>query len=146
MHIQRLANAWSTHLNKELLDSLAGATVFSTIALSSAFHQIQLDPDDAPKTTFMTHNGLFEYVVLPFGLSDSPAILQNALNCVLSEYINKFVHVYLHDIVVFSRSYLEHVDHITHVFNALRKHEYYCRLDECHFRQRGCLLRTYCRS
>jgi hypothetical protein len=113
---------------------LAGATVFSTIDLSSAFHQIQLEPDDAPKTACMTDKGLFEYVVLPFGLSNSPAILQNAMICVLSKYINKFVLVYLDDILVFSRSYPEHVDHITHVFNALRKHEYYCRLDKCHFR------------
>jgi hypothetical protein len=87
---------------QELRASLAGATVFSTIYLSSAFHQLQLEPDDAPRTAFMTHKGLLEYVVLPFGLSNSPAILQNAMICVLSEYINKFVLVYLDDILVYS--------------------------------------------
>jgi hypothetical protein len=107
--------------------------VFSTVDPSSAFHQIQLEPSDTRKTAFLTHKGLFEYLVLPFSLSNSPAILQNAMNVTLGKYINKFVLVYLDDIMVLYTSSDEHMEHIRLVFEALRKDQYYCRLDKCHF-------------
>jgi hypothetical protein len=126
-------NAYPLPNIQELLDYLQGASVFSTIDLSSAFHQIQLAPDDAPKTAFMTHKGLFEYVVLPLGLSNAPAILQQAMADIFGPHLHKFVLVYLDDILVFSKNYTQHMQHIKTVLETLRKHKYHCRLDKCHF-------------
>ena len=99
----------------DLFDQLQGATVFSSIDLQSAYHQMRLKPEDVPKTAFATPFALFEYTVLCFGLTNAPATVQSVMNDVLRDVLGKFVLVYLDDIVVFSKTEEEHLVHLEKV-------------------------------
>ena len=117
----------------ELLDRLQGATVFSKLDLQSGYWQIRIKEDDIPKTAFRTRYGHFEWRVLPFGLTNAPATFQALMNNVLHDYLDKFVVVYLDDILIYSRTPEEHVHHLELVLQALEKHELYAGLDKCAF-------------
>lgn len=129
-----------THKNKypiprveDLLDNLSGAKCFSSIDLTSGYHQIPLHPKDWEKTAFNTHIGKFEWRVLPFGLCNAPAVFQATMNKIFSPYLNKFVCVYLDDILIYSKNEEEHMRHIQLVLEVLRKHGYKARLTKCEF-------------
>jgi transposase InsO family protein len=118
----------------DLLDSLGGATVFSSIDLASGYWQIRLGPDEAPKTAFRTHFGHYEWRVLPFGLCNAPATFQALMNNVFSNRgLGKYVAVYLDDILIYSRSPQEHVQHLREVLTVLREQRLFARVDKCHF-------------
>ena len=88
----------------DLLDKLATARVFSSIDLASAYHQVKIHDDHVARTAFLTPAGLFEYVVLPFGLCNAPATFQRLMSHTFSDMLGKFVVVYLDDILVFSEN------------------------------------------
>ena len=92
----------------DLLDKLSRATCLSAIDLASGYHQVQLAPGDCEKTAFVTRYGLFEYTVLPLGLCNAPSTFQRLMNSVMHGFIDKFVLVYLDDVLVYSNNENEH--------------------------------------
>ena len=115
----------------ELLDSLHGATVFSSLDLQSGYHQLRIRDEDKEKTAFVTHMGQFQYLVLPFGLTNAPATFQRVMNRVFAPYIGKFILVYIDDILVFSRTVAEHAKHLRIALQVLREHQLTCKLAKC---------------
>jgi hypothetical protein len=119
----------------DLLDRLGGATVFSSLDLASGYHQIRIAEADVPKTAFRTPLGLYEWKVLPFGLTNAPATFQAVMNDVFREHLGKSVLVYLDDILVFSKTPAEHETHLRQVLALLRKHQLYAKRKKCVFNQ-----------
>ena len=119
----------------DLLNQLRGAKVFNAIDLMQGYYQIKIQDADCAKTVFKTPMGLYEFRVLPFALTNAPAIFQGVMNRIFRPYIGKFVLVHLDDILIFSKSAKEHLTHIRQVLNILRTQKFYARLHKCHFNQ-----------
>jgi hypothetical protein len=119
----------------ELIDRLRDATVFSSIDLFSGYYQIKLHPDDCPKTAFSTPLGHYEFKVLAQGLVNAPAQFQSIMTKIFAPYINKFVVIYLDDILVFSKTAEEHAQHLDTVLGVLAEHKFYARQEKCHWNQ-----------
>jgi transposase InsO family protein len=117
----------------ELMDQLHGATTFSKLDLQSGYWQIRIAEQDVPKTAFRTRYGHFEWKVMPFGLTNAPATFQHLMNKILQLYLDKFVVVYLDDILIFSKTPEEHLEHVAKVLEVLRDNQLYVGLDKCAF-------------
>ncbi|WVZ63668.1 hypothetical protein U9M48_013282 [Paspalum notatum var. saurae] len=117
----------------DLFDQLQGACVFSKIDLRSGFHQMKIRPSDIPKTAFITRFGLYEYMVMSFGLTNAPAYFMNLMNKVFMEYLDKFVVVFIDDILIYSKTEEEHEEHLRLVLQKLREHKLYAKLSKCEF-------------
>ena len=117
----------------ELLDRLGKAKWFTKIDLASGYHQIKMRESDIEKTALRTRYGSFEFLVMPFGLCNAPATFQRVMNLMLHEGIDKFVLVFLDDILIYSQTEQEHLDHIRWVFQRLRREKIYGRLAKCEF-------------
>jgi hypothetical protein len=126
-----VANRYPLPRIDDLLDKMQGATLFCTLDLLSAYHQIRLTDEDIPKTAFRTPTCLYEYKVMPFGLTNAPSVFMAAMNDILSEI--GFVAVYLDDILIFSRTPEEHVMHVQAVFKKLQEHGFFLKLSKCEF-------------
>jgi hypothetical protein len=118
---------------EDLFDQLRGASVFSKIDLRSGYHQLRIRPSDIPKTTFITKYGLYEFTVMSFGLTNAPAFFMNLMNSVFMDYLDKFVMVFIDDILIYSQSEEENVDHLKMVLQRLREHQLYAKLSKCEF-------------
>src|ERR671927_368527 len=116
-----------------LFDQLAGARVFSKIDLRSGYHQIKIKPEDIPKTAFSTRYRLYEYLVMSFGLTNAPAYFTYLMNLVFMEHLDKFVVVFIDDILVFSKTKEEHAEHLRLVLQKLREHKLYAKKSKCEF-------------
>jgi hypothetical protein len=117
----------------DLFDQLKGACVFSIIDLRSGYHQLKVQASDIPKTAFITRYGLYEYTVMSFGLTNAPAYFMYLMNKVFMEYLDKFVVVFIDDIVIFSKNEEEHNEHLCLVLQKLRKNHLYAKLNKCEF-------------
>ncbi|WVZ71283.1 hypothetical protein U9M48_019885 [Paspalum notatum var. saurae] len=117
----------------DLFDQLQGACVFSKIDLRSGYHQMKICPFDIPKTAFITRFGLYEYTVMSFGLTNAPAYFMNLMNKVFMEYLDKFVVVFIDDILIYSKTEEEHEEHLRLVLQKLREHKLYAKLSKCEF-------------
>ncbi|GBG80195.1 hypothetical protein CBR_g30561 [Chara braunii] len=117
----------------DLLDAAGGCKVFSKIDLKSGYHQIEVDPSDQHKTAFKTRDGLYEFIVMPFGLTNAPATFQTLMDKVLHHQLNRFVVVYLDDILIFGKSMEEHVKHLEEVLQVLRDAQLHLNLEKSEF-------------
>ena len=119
----------------ELLDRLRGAKFFTKIDLRSGYHQIRVHPQDVHKTAFRTRYGHFEFLVLPFGLTNAPATFMHLMHSIFREYLDDFIIIFLDDILVYSRGLQEHMIHVRKTFAVLRSHQLYAKVSKCSFFQ-----------
>jgi hypothetical protein len=116
-----------------LFDQLAGAKVFSKIDLRSSYHQIKIRPSDIPKTAFSTRYGLYEYLVMSFGLTNAPAYFMYLMNSVFMQELDKFIVVFIDDILIYSKNSKDHANHLHIVLQRLRDHHLYAKFSKCEF-------------
>jgi hypothetical protein len=116
-----------------LFDQLAGTKVFSKIDLCSGYHQIKIRPSDIPKMAFSTRYGLYEYLVMSFGLTNAPAYFMYLMNLVLMPELDKFVVVFIDDILIYSKNLEDHARHLHIVLQRLRDHRLYAKFFKCEF-------------
>ena len=117
----------------EVWDQIGGSKYFTSLDLRSGYNQIRIAKEDTEKTCFRTRYGAYEFLVVPFGLAGAPPIFQSLMNEVLRPYLDRFCLVYLDDILIYSRTREEHLEHIRLVFSQLRKHRLYAKLSKCAF-------------
>ena len=117
----------------DLFDQLQGAQVFSKIDLRSEYHQLKIKSEDIPKAAFRIRYGHYEFLVMPFGLTNDPAAFMDLMNRVFHEYLDRFVIVFIDDILIFSKSMEEHEEHLRNVFQILMEKKLYAKFKRCEF-------------
>ncbi|GJT03705.1 reverse transcriptase domain-containing protein [Tanacetum coccineum] len=117
----------------DLFDQLQGACCFSKIDLRSGYHQLRVREEDIPKTAFRTRYGHFEFTVMPFGLTNAPAIFMDLMNRVCKPYLDKFIIVFIDDILIYSKSEEEHEVHLKTILDLLEKEKLYAKFSKCEF-------------
>jgi hypothetical protein len=119
----------------QLMDELAHAQWFSNLDLRAGFHQILLQPGEEHKTAFQTHLGHYEFRVMAFGLTGAPGTFQGAMNVTLSPGLRKFILVFFDDILIYSRTYEEHIKHLALVMQWLSDDSWKIKFSKCKFAQ-----------
>jgi hypothetical protein len=128
-----MKNKYSLPCIDDLFDQMRGARVFSKIDLRSGYHQMKIRPSDIPKTAFSTRYGLYEFTVMSFGLTNAPAYFMNLMNKVFMEYLDRFVVVFIDDILIYSKSDSDHEEHLRLVLQKLRDNKLYAKYSKCEF-------------
>ena len=117
----------------DLFDQLQGSSVYSKIDLRSGYHQLRVREEDIPKTAFRTRYGHYEFQVMPFGLTNAPAVFMDLMNRVCKPYLDKFVIVFIDDILIYSRNKEEHAEHLRTILELLKKEKLYAKFSKCDF-------------
>ena len=130
---QTVKNRYPLPRQDELLDQLHGAKFFSKIDLQFGYHQVRVAGEDVYKTAFGTRYGHFEFLVLPFGLTNAPATFMAFMHEVLKPYLDEFVVVFLDDILIYTKSEEENLMHLRLVLQKLREHHLFAKLSKCAF-------------
>jgi hypothetical protein len=128
-----IKNGFPMPVIDELLDELAGASIFSKLDLRAGYHQICLCPTDEMKTAFKTHQGHYQFKVMPFGLCNAPATFQCVMNAVLEPCLHKSVLFFMDDILIYSQTEEEHVTHLKEVLSLLRQQQLFVKRSKCSF-------------
>jgi hypothetical protein len=128
-------NKYPLSMIDDLFDHLKDAKIFLKIDLRSRYHQVRIKYKDNNKTTFRTRYGHYKFTVVLFGLSNAPTIFMSLMNGVFRDYLDKFVIVFLDDILVYSRTEEEHEQHLRMVLQVIREHQLYAKLSKCSFYQ-----------
>ena len=126
-------DAFPLPLIQDLIDSFTGCTYFSVLDLTQAYWQVKVKNEDVQKTAFITSSGLYEFKRMPFGLSSAPATLQRYLQKVFEKHLFKSLVIYLDDILVFSKSFEEHLNHLEQVFEILSEYNLRLKKSKCNF-------------
>ncbi|GJY10096.1 putative reverse transcriptase domain-containing protein [Tanacetum coccineum] len=117
----------------DLFDQLQGSSVYLKIDLRSGYHQLRVREEDIPKTAFRTRYGHYEFQVMSFGLTNAPAVFMDLMNRVCKPYLDKFVIVFIDDILIYSKNKQEHEEHLKQILELLKKEELYAKFSKCEF-------------
>ncbi|GJX97782.1 putative reverse transcriptase domain-containing protein, partial [Tanacetum coccineum] len=117
----------------DLFDQLQGSSVYSKIDLRSGYHQLRVREEDILKTAFQTRYGHYEFQVMPFGLTNAPAVFMDLMNRVCKPYLDKFVIVFIDDLLIYSKDKKEHEEHLKVILELLKKEELYAKFSKCEF-------------
>ncbi|GJW44571.1 putative reverse transcriptase domain-containing protein [Tanacetum coccineum] len=117
----------------DLFDQLQGSSVYSKIDLRSGYHQLRVREEDIPKTAFRTRYGHYEFQVMPFGFTNAPAVFMDLMNRVCKPYLDKFVIVFIDDILIYSKNQQEHEEHLKLILELLKKEQLYAKFSKCEF-------------
>jgi hypothetical protein len=133
LNVVTIKNKYPLPRNEDLFDQMKGASVFSKIDLRSGYYQLKIRESDIPKTAFRTRYGLYEYTVMSFGLTNAPAYFRYLMNKVFMDYLDRFIVVFIDDILVFSKMMEEHEEHLRLVLEKLRSNQLYAKFSKCEF-------------
>ena len=133
-------NKYLVPLIQDLFDRLCKATYFTKLDLRLGYWQVRVAEEDEPKTTCVTRYGSYEFLVMPFGLTNALATFSNLMNDVFYEFVDRFIVVYLDDIVVYSESLEDHLKHLRKVLSKLREHQLNVKKEKCEFAQQEILF------
>ncbi|GJW47377.1 putative reverse transcriptase domain-containing protein [Tanacetum coccineum] len=126
-------NRYPLPIIDDLFDQLQGSSVYSKIDLRSGYHQLRVRGEDIPKTAFRTRYGHYEFQVMPFGLTNAPDVFMDLMNKVCQPYMDKFVIVFIDDILIYSKNKEEHEEHLKLILELLKKEELYAKFSKCEF-------------
>ncbi|GJT62579.1 putative nucleotidyltransferase, ribonuclease H [Tanacetum coccineum] len=128
-----IKNRYPLPMIDDLFDQLQGSSIYLKIDLRSGYHQLRVRERDIPKTAFRTRYGHYEFQVMPFGLTNAPAVFMDLMNRVCKPYLDKFVIVFIDDILIYSRNEEEHASHLRIILELLRKEKLYAKFSKCDF-------------
>ena len=128
-----IKNKYPIPLVADLFDQLGHARYFTKLELRSGYYQVRIAEEDEPKTTCVTRYWSYEFLVMPFGLTNAPTTFFTLMNKIFHPYLDRFVVIYLDDIVVYSNMLEEHKQHLREVFKVLRENELYIKKEKCSF-------------
>lgn len=128
-----MKNKYPLPLIEDLLDELHGAQWFTSLDLCSGFHQIRIAPGEEYKTAFQIHSGHYEYKVMPYGVTGGPATFQTIMNVILASLLRKCVVVFVDDILIYSKTWEDHLLHVKEVLTILLQHQFHIKLSKCAF-------------
>ncbi|GJV26070.1 putative reverse transcriptase domain-containing protein [Tanacetum coccineum] len=131
--IRPMKNRYPLQRIDDLFDQLQGSSVYSKIDLRSGYHQLRVREKDIPKTAFRTRYGYYEFQVMPFGLTNAPAVFIDLMNQVCKPYSDKFVIVFIDDILIYLKNKQEHKEHLKLILELLKKEELYAKFSKCEF-------------
>ncbi|GKC15216.1 putative reverse transcriptase domain-containing protein [Tanacetum coccineum] len=131
--MQELSNQLQELSDRELITYLTNFSVYSKIDLRSGYHQLRVRDEDIPKTAFRTRYRHYEFQVMPFGLTNAPAVFMDLMNRVCKPYLDKFVIVFIDDILIYSRNKEEHTNHLRIILELLKKEKLYAKFSKCDF-------------
>ncbi|GJY26877.1 putative reverse transcriptase domain-containing protein [Tanacetum coccineum] len=119
----------------DLFDQLQGSSIYSKIDLRSCYHQLRVREEDIPKTAFRTRYGYYKFRVIPFGVTNAPVVFMDLMNRVCKPYLDKFVIVFIDDILIYSYNEKEHEEHLKTILELLKKEELYAKFSKCYYRR-----------